>query len=63
MAEDNKDADENDEDTSQDLLDDEIGQDDDDELPSAPDTIPTLNDFEGLELVRLDLSTKFGSVM
>lgn len=63
MAEDNKDADENDEDTSQDLLDDEIGQDDDDELPSAPDTIPILNDFEGLELVRLDLSRKFGSVM
>ena len=63
MTDDDKDTDGNEEDTSQDLLlDNEIGHDDD-EIPIGHTATPILNDFEGLELFRLELSKKFDSII
>ena len=64
VTDDDKDADGNEEDTSQDLLlHDEIGHDDEDEIPIGHTTTPILNDFEGLERFRLELSKKFDSII
>ena len=63
LSDDDKDADRNEEDTSQDfLLDDEIGHNNVDEIPIGHTTTPILDDLEGLELFRFELSKRFDTI-
>ena len=62
LADDDQDADGNEEDTSQDLLlDDEISHNNDDEIPIGHNNT-ILDDLEGLELFRFELSKRFDTI-